>query len=1146
MIQKHLRTAVGYLLKGLIGLMLAVIVTGGVLFLRIRYGGPLDLAFLHPFLSGVTGRDVTWEKMHIAWSPKEGVFLNVGNLHHPSLQAENLRITSQGLFHGKRRGPRYHIQASKIRVSRGTPSSSHKEDTLSQMRSFFKRHRLACEEMTFVTPKGHILGQISVSWDGVMGTLSQNNEKIGTVTLDPDGGLSLDFHHLALAPFAQHGEVKGPVMIKGRISLPSSKNAVIFRLYQLKGNSCVLGKKNQTVGLKEGWVEGEWTTEKISAQGGLTVGEARLCFHGHDTDAQGCAPGEREMVVDISQKAGALNIKDLHVLWPESVGTSAREWILANFRGGAIPLLKGQIALCVPVQGDITVQDLKGKLGIRSVTLSFMEGMPVIQDLEAVSDVCLKGFDIRILKGTFHKQNLTGGTLHIGPLVGLPKLSLALCLSGPFHSLVHIMSRFSSLKDIPLKDLQGQSVTKVTSGFPLLADLKKDQISIAIDSRVKGASFTMEVAGRNISVNKGTLDIKGSEEKLTVKGNSEIEGIPTQWSWSDKGYLAFKSHLSPHHIKSLFQVNIDPYVRSSFDVIGQYEAKKTRVRVDLGQTVCALPWIFWEKPAGEPMSIYLDLSGAGKDKTYHIDVVGALKGKALIRLKGQDPFVMAEVKTAHDWCKYKYHNHEHRLFFRGQRVCVQETPPLKESHTEQGSPAKGNTSPAKTLAQRIQNQNQFYLKKTHKGESLTNGGKIEEQKEKRLPLFTTSGSGSLVRGDLVKKSSGGSSVQGGLPSAKDMKRLSQNTPPCPLWRAELEKQNYFYKNRDTYLEKRNLGKSSPPHKAALPSELSKRGQGTVLVKGENSLVVHLPKVQFPHQNASQSHESQSATPLDKFYVDIECGELLAGEVRLLRCYARAQGRLINSEESLFKFSNIRWDQASAFATVIKKKNASKKNPKKGHFVISVQPKPQGNVIIQLDSTDLGALLGGFGITDKVKAGRIHLIAQQDAQGVYTGFVKARDFKTKAPFLGKLIAMISPMMVTELFSSGLFFHEVSGHFHYHDGQLTVDQGVGKGVNLGLSLRGQINCEQSTANLSGAIVPGYLLNTFFRYVPILGWLFGGDQGIVSTEFKLTGALSNPKIRIEPLSIFKFGFMKDLFRDPSDQLTWEKDFLKEHKIP
>jgi hypothetical protein len=63
------------------------------------------------------------------------------------------------------------------------------------------------------------------------------------------------------------------------------------------------------------------------------------------------------------------------------------------------------------------------------------------------------------------------------------------------------------------------------------------------------------------------------------------------------------------------------------------------------------------------------------------------------------------------------------------------------------------------------------------------------------------------------------------------------------------------------------------------------------------------------------------------------------------------------------------------------------------------------------------------------------------------------------------------------------------------------------------------------LQGVAVPSYLVNTFFSNIPIVGWILGGSKGLISSEFTVTGPVSNPKFKVIPFSLLKLGFLKNL---------------------
>ena len=167
----------------------------------------------------------------------------------------------------------------------------------------------------------------------------------------------------------------------------------------------------------------------------------------------------------------------------------------------------------------------------------------------------------------------------------------------------------------------------------------------------------------------------------------------------------------------------------------------------------------------------------------------------------------------------------------------------------------------------------------------------------------------------------------------------------------------------------------------------------------------------------------------------------------------------------------------------------------------------------------------MGVSTRAKGGELFLKANQYINGNYEAILKINDIKINAPLLTKIIALASPTGFMDLFSRDLTFSSISGGLHYKNGQLFIEKMVGKGINLGLSLEGMLDLEKKHFALTGTIIPAYFFNTIFSYIPILGKLFGGDQGIISTNFSLTGPFDDPYINISPISAITPNFIKDL---------------------
>jgi len=202
-----------------------------------------------------------------------------------------------------------------------------------------------------------------------------------------------------------------------------------------------------------------------------------------------------------------------------------------------------------------------------------------------------------------------------------------------------------------------------------------------------------------------------------------------------------------------------------------------------------------------------------------------------------------------------------------------------------------------------------------------------------------------------------------------------------------------------------------------------------------------------------------------------------------------------------------------------------KRQKTGLVSISWDALGKNKTRIMADVVDLGAAANGLGITQRIRGGDLRLQAIQDEKGVYTGSIYIDHIKTKFGALGKLLSVISPTMFTEMFSSGVTFSELDADFRYAPGVLKIMNGMGKGVNLGLFIKGSVFTQPGRFKLDGVAVPSYLINTFFSKFPVIGWFLGGAKGLISSEFSVTGPWGDPKVSVVPFSLFKIGFLKNI---------------------
>jgi len=78
-------------------------------------------------------------------------------------------------------------------------------------------------------------------------------------------------------------------------------------------------------------------------------------------------------------------------------------------------------------------------------------------------------------------------------------------------------------------------------------------------------------------------------------------------------------------------------------------------------------------------------------------------------------------------------------------------------------------------------------------------------------------------------------------------------------------------------------------------------------------------------------------------------------------------------------------------------------------------------------------------------------------------------------------------------------------------------------MGVSMEGYYDLESTMMNMQGVISPFYLVNS-------AGGLFTRrGEGLVGVTYTMRGPVADPRVSVNPLSVFTPGMFRDLFRRP-----------------
>ncbi len=193
----------------------------------------------------------------------------------------------------------------------------------------------------------------------------------------------------------------------------------------------------------------------------------------------------------------------------------------------------------------------------------------------------------------------------------------------------------------------------------------------------------------------------------------------------------------------------------------------------------------------------------------------------------------------------------------------------------------------------------------------------------------------------------------------------------------------------------------------------------------------------------------------------------------------------------------------------------------------------GDRSFRIGSTDLGATLRLFDVSENVVGGEFAIIGQAVDSGDrrrFTGSLDGTDYRViKAPLFARLLSLASLGGVSNLLNGGgIPFAKLTGDFTLQDGLISFKDARAYGGAMGINASGAVDFAKGSLDLNGTLVPAYTLNSILGNIPLLGnLLLGGEgQGIFAANFRMAGDLSDPKINVNPLSALAPGVLRRLF--------------------
>jgi hypothetical protein len=232
-------------------------------------------------------------------------------------------------------------------------------------------------------------------------------------------------------------------------------------------------------------------------------------------------------------------------LWPPSLSRGGRRWVLANVHDGVLDQADVQLDLAVdPAALSADIVAARGSMRYHDLTIRYFSGLAPVRKVSGTATLKAKRLEFTPTGGMIKSVQVAGGSLDITDL-GAPVewQTIDLTLAGPIRDVLEVIDakplRYAHDIGVDPARIAGRTEFNLHFKFPLLQNLKFDDVEYSVRATLTGAAITRAAIDRNLSDGGFSLDI--SRSGLHLQGNARFDGVPI----SIDGGVAFKPKNGP-------------------------------------------------------------------------------------------------------------------------------------------------------------------------------------------------------------------------------------------------------------------------------------------------------------------------------------------------------------------------------------------------------------------------------------------------------------------------------------------------------------------------------------------------------------------------------------------------------------------------
>ncbi|OJX80857.1 MAG: DUF3971 domain-containing protein [Magnetospirillum sp. 64-120] len=312
---------------------------------------------------------------------------------------------------------------------------------------------------------------------------------------------------------------------------------------------------------------------------------------------------------------------ELPNLWPAVAAPNPREWVVKNMSKGVAREARVTLSARSPAGNfeDLVIDSLSGELQGDGVTVDYLHPMPVARNASALATFDANDFRIKIRGGEVYGLTVKDGLIVLSGLSAVDQFAdIDLTIAGPVKDALTLIDqkplRYASALGIDPTTAAGEGVTRLRLKFPLLKNLRLDDLEVKVHSSVKNVFLPKVVMG--LDLDRADLELDVDAKGLNASGPIVLGSIAGDLKWRENFSTKGVPFRSRYEVKApaiseaqrkILRLEGPPFVAPFMTgpVAAQLVATlygggrgDIDAKVDLTPTFMRLPGLGWHKKDG--------------------------------------------------------------------------------------------------------------------------------------------------------------------------------------------------------------------------------------------------------------------------------------------------------------------------------------------------------------------------------------------------------------------------------------------------------------------------------------------------------------------------------------------------------------------